>query len=43
MARGAPSGTAALAVGYASRAHFARAYRAVFGDNPARGGDGVAP
>jgi AraC-like DNA-binding protein len=36
MARGTPSGTAALAVGYASRAHFARAYRTVFGDNPAR-------
>lgn len=36
MARGTASGTAALAVGYASRAHFARAYRTVFGDNPAR-------
>ncbi len=38
MARGAASGVAALAVGYASRAHFARAFRATFGDNPARGG-----
>lgn len=36
MARGAASGAAAFAVGYASRAHFARAYRATFGDNPSR-------
>lgn len=31
---GAGSGEAALAVGYVSRAHFARAFRAVFGGNP---------
>lgn len=36
MARGMASGTAALAVGYASRARFARAYRTVFGENPVR-------
>lgn len=36
MAEGAGSGAAALAVGYASRAHFARAFRAAFGVNPAR-------
>jgi AraC-like DNA-binding protein len=35
IAQGMGSGAAALAVGYASRAHFARAYRAAFGDNPA--------
>lgn len=31
---GAGSQATALAVGYASRAHFARAYRAAFGENP---------
>ncbi len=31
---GAGSGEAALAVGYVSRAHFARAFRAMFGGNP---------
>ncbi|MBN9045916.1 MAG: helix-turn-helix domain-containing protein [Rhizobiales bacterium] len=36
MAQGAGSGAAALAVGYASRAHFARAFRATFGGNPKR-------
>jgi len=39
MSQGAASGAAALAVGYASRAHFARAFRAVFGGNPVRGGE----
>jgi AraC-like DNA-binding protein len=34
IAAGAGSGEAALAVGYASRAHFARAFRAAFGSNP---------
>ncbi|MFT3972596.1 MAG: AraC family transcriptional regulator [Amaricoccus sp.] len=34
IAAGAGSQAAALAVGYASRAHFARAYRAAFGANP---------
>ncbi|MFO1106851.1 MAG: AraC family transcriptional regulator [Amaricoccus sp.] len=34
IAAGAGSQAAALAVGYASRAHFARAYRAAFGENP---------
>lgn len=43
MARGAASGEAALAVGYASRAHFARAFRATFGDNPARCGRAGVP
>lgn len=42
MTQGAASGAAALAVGYASRAHFARAFRAVFGGNPVRGGEGHA-
>jgi len=37
MMQGAASGAAALAVGYASRAHFARAYRSTFGGNPKRG------
>ncbi len=36
IAQGAASGTAGLAVGYASRAHFARAFRATFGVNPAQ-------
>lgn len=36
MEQGARSGTAAFAVGYASRAHFARRFRATFGVNPAR-------
>lgn len=36
LASGAASQSAAEAVGYASRAHFARAYRATFGRNPAR-------
>lgn len=35
IAQGAASGAAGLAVGYASRAHFARAFRATFGVNPA--------
>lgn len=43
MAQGAASGAAALAVGYASRAHFARAFRAAFGGNPARGAERSAP
>ena len=34
--QGASSGSTALAVGYASRAHFARAYRSMFGGNPKR-------
>lgn len=34
IAAGEGSQAAALAVGYASRAHFARAYRAAFGSNP---------
>ncbi|MGO4851560.1 helix-turn-helix transcriptional regulator [Phaeovulum sp. W22_SRMD_FR3] len=34
LARGMASGLAAEAVGYASRTHFARAYRAVFGTAP---------
>ena len=34
IAAGAGSGQAALAVGYVSRAHFARAFRTTFGDNP---------
>lgn len=38
LAHGSASGAAAYAVGYASRAHFARAFRAVFGDNPGRCG-----
>ena len=38
IAGGEGSQAAALAVGYASRAHFARAYRAAFGRNP---GDGA--
>lgn len=37
IAAGAGSQAAALAVGYASRAHFARAYRAAFGVNPGAG------
>jgi AraC-like DNA-binding protein len=37
MDRGAASGAAAFAVGYTSRTHFARAYRAAFGGNPSRG------
>lgn len=36
ISTGAGSQAAALAVGYASRAHFARAYRAAFGENPGR-------
>ncbi len=36
IAQGAGSGTAGLAVGYASRAHFARAFRTTFGVNPAQ-------
>lgn len=35
LAQGQPSGLVAGAVGYASRAHFARAYRAEQGQNPA--------
>lgn len=35
LAQGLPSGLVAGAVGYASRAHFARAYRAELGRNPA--------
>ena len=35
LAQGQPSGIVAGAVGYASRAHFARAYRAEQGRNPA--------
>ncbi|MBL8563536.1 MAG: helix-turn-helix transcriptional regulator [Gemmobacter sp.] len=35
LAQGLPSGMVAGAVGYASRAHFARAYRAEQGQNPA--------
>lgn len=35
LAQGQPSGLVAGAVGYASRAHFARAYRAELGRNPA--------
>lgn len=38
LAAGEGSQAAALAVGYASRAHFARAYRAAFGDNPSVSG-----
>lgn len=38
LERGMASGLAAAAVGYASRTHFARAYRATFGRNPAQGG-----
>jgi len=37
LAQGERSGVAALAVGYVSRTHFARAFRATFGDNPVRG------
>lgn len=36
IARGEGSQTAAMAVGYASRSHFARAYRDVFGVNPSK-------
>jgi AraC-like DNA-binding protein len=36
MAQGTRSGMAAFAVGYTSRAHFARRFRATFGVNPAR-------
>lgn len=36
--RGMASGLAATAVGYASRTHFARAYRTTFGRNPVQGG-----
>ncbi|NLH82014.1 MAG: AraC family transcriptional regulator [Phyllobacteriaceae bacterium] len=43
MARGAASGAAALAVGYASRTHFARAFRAAFGGNPAQAAGRNAP
>lgn len=41
IAAGVGSQAAALAVGYVSRAHFARAYRSVFGRNPSAG-DGEA-
>ncbi|MBR0555776.1 helix-turn-helix domain-containing protein [Ciceribacter sp. L1K23] len=34
IAKGVGSGVAAASVGYSSRAHFAEAFRATFGDNP---------
>ncbi len=37
MDQGMTSGLAAAAVGYASRAHFAKAYRSTFGRNPTQG------
>ncbi len=43
IAAGEGSHAAALAVGYTSRAHFARAYRAAFGENPADGRGGSRP
>jgi AraC-like DNA-binding protein len=42
IAAGAGSQVAGLAVGYASRAHFARAYRSVFGANPSETADSGA-
>lgn len=41
LEQGSPSGIVASAVGYASRAHFARAYRAEIGQNPATAPSGL--